>query len=118
MLKKAFFGKTSCFKIQENKGEVYFHMGKKGDSWTWEKLKMSDIELGEILRILEGRSESWSTVHVFNENQNKLWINKASDGKAVFFKINDVTKAMSPGEQECLRVLLEQCILKMAEKEN
>ncbi|MCD4739589.1 hypothetical protein K8R43_00195 [archaeon] len=116
-MKKAFFGKNSCLKIQENQGVVYFHMGKKNvDNWAWEKLKMSDVELGEIIRVLNGRSERWSTVHVFNKNQNKIWVDPASDGKAIFFKINDVTKAMSPGEQECMRILLEHCIVKTAER--
>ena len=116
MVKKAFFGKSSCLKLQENEGQVYLHMGSnKTDSWEWTKLKMSDVELGEIIRVLNGSTERWSTVHVFKENQNKIWVDKASDGKAVFFKINDVTKAMSSGEQECLRVLLEHCMLKMTE---
>lgn len=115
MVKKAFFGKSSCLKLQENQGVVYFHMGSKsGDKWLWTKLKMSDVELGEIIRVLNGKADGWSTVHVFNENQNKIWVNRSSDGKAVFFKINDVTKAMSSGEQECMRVLLEECIVKSA----
>jgi len=118
MIKKAFFGKTSCLKLQENKGVVYLHMGsKKGDSWEWEKLKMNEVELGDIIRVLNGRAERWSTVHVFNERQNKIWVDRSQDGKAVFFKVNDVTKAMSSGEQECMRVLLEECIVRTGESD-
>ena len=112
MMNKAFFGKTSCFKVQLNNKEVYFHMGTlKGETWTWEKLKMNDMELGEIVRLLNGKTDQWSTVHKFKDNMNNIWMNRSD--KFVFVKINNTTKAMNTGEQEVLRILLERCVVAM-----
>jgi hypothetical protein len=112
LVNKAFFGKTTCLKFQLHDKDVYLHMGlKKGEAWEWQKLKMSDVELGEMIRVLDGKNEKWSTVHVFGDNQNNLWVNRSDDGKVVFVKVNDVTKALSQGEQECLRLLLAECIV-------
>ena len=122
-MSRAFFGKSSCFKVQYRQGNCYFQMGKKSvdGKWSWDKLKMNDIELGEMVRLLNKGKEKMSAFHKFKapsgtESENKLWISHAPDG-AVFVKINDVTKSMSDGEQEVLRILLERIIFMMAKAE-
>jgi hypothetical protein len=112
MVKKAFFGKSNCLKVQQTDSDVYFHMGvNKAGTWEWTKIKMGDTELGEIIRVLEGKSERWSTVHQFGEKQNKIWVNRSAD--AVFFKVNDISKSLNSGEQEVMATLLRSCIVKM-----
>ena len=122
MVSRAFFGKSSCFKVQFRQGNCYFQMGKKtGEKWEWDKLKMNDVELGEIVRVLNKGKEKMSAFHKFKspdgkESENKLWISHAPDG-AVFVKINDTTKSMSDGEQEVLRILLERIVFMMVKAE-
>ncbi len=109
MYNKPFFGKNTCLKIQTSESDAYIHIGKKKEEeWDWTKLKMSDVELGHILRVLKDETGSWSTVHEFQGNQNKIWVNK-NEG-TVFFKVNDVTKALNPGEQKVLSVILKKVI--------
>ena len=117
VFKRAFFGKTSCLKVMFNQGSIYIHMGLKGpDGWTWDKLKFNDMEAGEIVRVLNGRKNEVSFYHKFDNHANKAWVTRKDDG-AFFFRINDVNKNLSDGEQEVLRVLLEKFILLSSKQE-
>ena len=111
-LDKAFFGKVNCLKIQmNNNDEVYFHMGllnQKDSKWTWEKVKMSDAELGEIINTLKKDISKCSFYHKFNETATQIWCNKNLTSFSI--KIKSVSKNLSIGEFEVLKIILEECI--------
>ncbi len=113
-LSKCFIAKTSAFKVQLNSvGDCYFHAGKKqeqGDKWEWHRAKMNDMECGQLLGLLKAREGSISFFHEFNGNATKLWFNYSKD--VLFAKIENISKALSPAEQEVLRVLIEHIILR------
>lgn len=109
---KAFFGKINCLKIQmSSQNAVYFHLGlldQKKSEWNWEKVKMSDMELGDIVSLLKKDKGSTSFFHSYNDKKTQIWCNK--DPEKFSIKINDVSKNLSVGELEVLRVILEKCI--------
>ena len=113
-LSKCFIAKTSAFKVQLNSiGDCYFHAGKKqeqGDKWDWIRSKINDAELGELLGLLQARNGAISFFHEFNGKTTKLWFNYNKD--VLFVKIETISKALSPAEQEVLRVLIEHIILR------
>lgn len=115
LINKAFFGKDNCLKITLNqKGECYMHFGiadKKSGSWVWKKIKFNDSELGSILLVLAGKQKSASFFHAYNNANTQIWVNRDKD--FVFLKVKEMSKSLSIGEQEVLRVLIEHMILRM-----
>jgi hypothetical protein len=113
ILNRAFFGKINCLKILMNsEKEVYFHLGlKKMGNWDWKKVKMSDNELGEIINVLSCKDGACSFFHSYNEKKAQIWIKKSE--KSCNVKINEVSKNLTVGEFEVLRILLEQCVRMM-----
>jgi len=112
IINKAFLSKNNALKIQYNKdvNQIYIHAGKKdNDKWIWIKSKFSDSEIGEILRVLNGQTDKCSFFHKYNDNTTRTWVNKKNG--FIFFKIEDISKALNSGEQEVMRVLLEKVIL-------
>lgn len=109
-LNKSFFGKTSCFKVQMNSdNEIYFHMGVlENNKWVWDKVKMSDMEVGEIVNILLKESGKCSFYHSFNGGKTQIWCNKSHDDFSI--KINNKSKKLNLGESQVLRVILEKAI--------
>lgn len=116
LIDKVFFGQKSAFKIQynENADSAFFGIGKKDneDNWTWRTAKMSDTELGDILRVLTGREDAVSFYHTFNKVETRIWINRKDNN--VMVKIEDTVKLLTPAEQEIMRVLLEEIIRQTA----
>ena len=114
LINKAFFGKDNCLKITLNyKGECYMHFGmadKKSNSWVWKKIKFNDSELGSILLVLAGKQKSVSFFHSYNNANTQIWVNRDKD--YVFLKVKEMSKSISIGEQEVVRVLLEHIILR------
>ncbi len=112
-LDKSFFGKINCLKIQVNSdNDIYFHMGilnAKSNQWIWEKVKMSDIEIGEIIHLLKMDNGKCSFFHSFDTKKTQIWCTKSETSFSI--KIGVVSKNFSIGEFEVLRVLLEQCII-------
>jgi len=111
VVNKAFLSKSTALKIQYNQtvNQIYLHAGKKQtDKWVWIRSKFSDAELGDILRVLHGQADSCSFFHRYNGHTTRTWVNK-KDGY-VFVKIEDISKALNTGEQEVLKVLLQQII--------
>jgi hypothetical protein len=113
LLNKAFFGKNNCFKLTLNdKKECYFHFGiQKAGSYGWKKVKMSDIELGEIIQVLKKEKSSTAFFHNFNGSKTQIWVNRKE--KFFFIKVKELSKSFSEGEQAVLRILLEKTIWKM-----
>ncbi|MCA9495878.1 MAG: ribonuclease HI family protein [Nanoarchaeota archaeon] len=111
-LDKVFFGKINCLKIQMNsQNEIYFHMGilkEKNKEWVWEKVKMSDVELGEIINLLRKENGKCSFFHSFADKKTQIWCNKSETSFSI--KISAVSKNLSIGEFETLRIILENCI--------
>lgn len=112
VINKAFMSKNNALKLQYNKNtnQIFIHIGKNiGEKWEWKKSKYSDTEIGDILRVIDGKEEKCSFFHKFKDNTTRTWVNK-KDG-FLFFKIEDNSKALSAGEQEVMKVLLEKVIL-------
>lgn len=111
-LDKAFFGKINCIKIQlSNENDIYFHIGllsQKSKEWRWEKVKMSDIELGEIISILKKDIGKCAFYHKFGDSKTQIWCNKSPESFSI--KVNDISKNLSIGEFEVFRIILEECI--------
>jgi len=109
---KAFFGKINCLKVQMNlENEIYFHIGllnPKTSAWSWNKVKMSDSELGEIISVLRKDEAKCSFFHSFSEKKTQIWCNKTKESFSI--KIGDVSKNLTAGEFEVLRIILEKCI--------
>jgi hypothetical protein len=109
---KDFFGKDNCLKAYLNNNlEFYFEFGKKNnEAWTWKKVKMSDIELGEIIMVLEDKKKNVSFFHDFKGDKTQIWVNKE---KYCFIKVRELSKSLSDGEQIILRELIKYSILRM-----
>lgn len=109
-LNKAFFGKINCLKVQmNNENDVYFHMGiLEQKEWKWLKVKMSDMEMGEIINLLYKKEGKCSFFHSFNDKKTQIWCNKSEKGFSI--KIGDISKNLSIGEGEVFRVILEETI--------
>lgn len=114
LLDKAFFGKDTCLTIQLRSGNVYFKWGKKlGDAWQWKNVKFSDIELGDILRLLHGEVSEVKFYHSFNDEATQIWCSRMQEDNKVIMKAGDFTKGLSSGEQKVLSVLLDHAIWMM-----
>ena len=115
LVDKAFFGKINCLKVQVNdEKDVYFHMGlldQKKDEWNWEKVKMSDVELGQIVHVLKKEEGKCSFFHSFNDKKTQIWCNKSATSFSI--KVKETSKNLSVGEFEVFRILLEKVILLM-----
>ena len=114
LLERAFFGKDTCL-IVSYKDDCYFQFGKKsGDNWSWKKVKMNDVELGEIMLVLEGRLNKTSFYHSFSKDgvtsKTQIFIDTLDSG-AVSFRVPEVTRALQKGEQQVLLVLLKHIVL-------
>lgn len=112
-LDRAFFGKINCLKIQMNlQNEIYFHIGlvnSKTKVWRWIKVKMNDSELGEIVNLLKKDIGKCSFFHSFGNLKTQIWCNKSNDSFSI--KIKDISKNLSVGELEVLRIILEKAII-------
>ena len=114
IVNKCFMSKSCAFKVQLNSSkDCFFHIGQLDQSngkWTWIKAKMNESEIGEIIKVLNGAKNSISFYHSFNGKETKLWFNRKED--FLFVKIESISKPLSMGEQEILRILLEHIIIK------
>jgi ribonuclease HI len=112
ILDKFFFGKNNCLRVQINKNyELYFHLGilEKENSWRWEKVKINEIEAGQIINILNKDVGNISFFHKFGENTTQIWIRKNENSFSIKFK--NIVKGLSIGEFEVLRIILEKFII-------
>ncbi len=120
ILEKLFFGKINCFKLQLNSSfEIYFHIGlvnSKTNSWDWIKVKMNDIELGEILNLLNKPEGKISFFHSYDGKKTQIWCNKNPNQFSI--KINNISKNFNIGEFEVLKILISESIIKNNFKEN
>ena len=112
IMDKAFFGKDNCLTVQLRDGNCYFKWGRKaGGKWEWKNVKFNDMELGQILRLLEGQSDEEKFYHAFNDESTQIWISRLQD--SVVFKAGDYTKGLNVGEQKVLEVLLSRVVWMM-----
>ena len=90
--------------------ECYFNWGilQSGtqDKWKWIKAKFKDNELGEIIGVLDGITESVSFCHKYNDTIRSIWVYKKA-GK-VTIKVKEVIKSLTIGEQIVLSNVLTQ----------
>jgi hypothetical protein len=122
-LQKAFFGKDNCLKVTLNyKMECYFEFGtpkqktanpdQSSGGWNWKPVKFSDMELGEMINVLEGKKDSVSFFHDFKGDKTQIWIKKSD--KFFSVKVRELSKGLSEGEQTVLRELLKHIIVRMS----
>lgn len=120
VVKRSFFGKGNCFKyLLYADGVVFFHFGvEKGQEWQWKKVKMNDVELGEVLLVLEGRRAEASFYHSYGEGAEKqstsIRVNTKDDskGKALFIGVKELNKSFTPGEQRVLEALIQHSLVR------
>ena len=112
VLERIFFGKDNAFKLNfTDTGDTYFQIGvKKGDGWQWKKVKMNDMELGQIVNVLENNTNKASFYHEFEGEKTQIWVNRKD--KFVFIRIGKNSKGLNAGEQVVLRELLKYAILR------
>ena len=115
-LQKAFFGKDNCLKVTLNKDlECYFEFGtpkqESKEGWNWKPVKFSDIELGEIVNVLEGKKDSVSFFHDFKGEKTQIWV-KRSD-KFFSIKVKELSKGLNDGEQRVLQEILKHAMIRM-----
>lgn len=115
-LQKAFFGKDNCLKVTLNKDmECYFEFGTpktaNEEGWNWKPVKFSDIELGEIILVLEGKKNTISFFHDFKGEKTQIWIKKSE--KFFSIKVKELSKGLSDGEQTVLREILKHLVVRM-----
>lgn len=112
ILSKAFFGKSNCLKVTLNdKKETYFHFGvEQKNEWTWKKVKFSDVELGEMILVLEGKKEKIAFYHKFNNDNTQIWISKKDNG--LILKVKEVSKGLIENEAKVLELLLKHIIVR------
>lgn len=121
-LQKAFFGKDNCLKVTLNKDmECYFEFGlpnpdhsQADGSWSWKPVKFSDIELGEIISVLEGKKDSVSFFHDFKGEKTQIWVKKTD--KFFTIKVKELSKGLTDGEQTVLREILKHTVVRMSIK--
>ena len=113
IINRAFFGKSNCFKLTLNEdGECYFHFGiEENKKYLWKKVKISDVELGDILGVIEKKKVSIAFFHDYNGTKTQIWVNMKED--YFFIKVKELSKSFSNGEQNVLRILIEKTILEM-----
>lgn len=117
VLSKTFFGKDNALKVMLNQNkECYIHWGWnfKLEKKEWKKVKFGCDELGSIIRVLEGKKDKIAFFHNYNGAQTQIWVSRATDSNAVFFKIKEMTKSLGEGEQEVLALIMKHIIVKMS----
>ena len=110
-IRRAFFGKDSClvFQVNTEAMKVFLDIGKKGPGgWTWNKAKINDEEMAEILMVLEKQQDEASFYHKFGDKETKIWVNRKDE--QVFFRIEDQSKGLGPAQQTVMAVLLREGI--------
>ena len=76
-----------------------------------EPVKFSDIELGEIILVLEGKKNTISFFHDFKGEKTQIWIKKSE--KFFSIKVKELSKGLSDGEQTVLREILKHLVVRM-----
>ena len=116
----SFFGKESAIILQSSsKKESYIFLRciKKKEDGSWEKwsksegkvIKFSIEEIIMILRVLQGKQQSWSTYHRFNEKQTQISFNMQNN-EQLFISIDKYKKMLSIAQIEILKLLLEHIL--------
>ena len=83
-------------------------LNQKSNDWNWEKVKMSDIELGEIIHLLNQEEGKCSFYHKFADSKTQIWCNKSKESFSI--KVNDISKNLSIGEFEVFKIILTEAI--------
>ena len=92
---------------------IFLQFIKKKENGTWEKLSLKEgktikCNLEEIimmLRVLEGKEKSWSTVHVFREEKTSISVSWEGEAK-LWFNVGDYPKMLKFAQIEILRRLM------------
>lgn len=113
---QSFFGQSTGMFIQSSsKSESFIFIQfikKKGDG-SWEKLskregktvKCSLEEIVMILRVLEKKNKSWTTVHSFKDENTPISVKWEGDQK-IWINVGDYPKMLAIPQIEIMRLLL------------
>jgi len=117
---KSLFGQSTGMFIQSSsKSEpfIFLQFIKKKENGTWEKLSLKEEktikcnleEIIMILRVLEGKEKSWSTVHVFKEEKTSISVSWEGEAK-LWFNVGDYPKMLKFAQIEILRRLIDHIL--------
>lgn len=117
---QSFFGQSTGMFIQSSsKSEpfIFLQFIKKKENGTWEKLSLKEgktikynlEEIVMLLRVLEGKLRSWSTVHVFKEEKTPISISWEGEAK-LWFNVGDYPKMLNFAQIEILRRLIDHIL--------
>jgi len=117
---KSFFGQSTGMFIQSSSKSdpfIFLQFIKKKENGTWEKLSLKEgktikCNLEEIimmLRVLEGKEKSWSTVHVFKEEKTSISLSWEGEAK-LWFNVGEYPKMLKFAQIEILRRLIDHIL--------
>ncbi len=116
----SFFGKETAIILQTNSRKesyIFLRCIRKKQNTSWEKwsknegktIKFSIEEIVMILRVLQGKQESWSIYHRFNSKQTQISF-KMHNKEQLFISIDSYKKMLTIAQIEILRMLLEHIL--------
>jgi len=118
-LGKCFFGQKGALKIQYNReaNSIFIGVGRKNEDnkWNWKNAKIKDTEGATIINVLTSKISETSFYHTFDQKETKIWIRRKDD--FVYFRIEDYSKPIDSAEQFVSRIILEEAIRRMAQKQ-
>jgi len=117
---QSFFGQSTGMFIQsssKNEPFIFLQFIKKKETDTWEKLSLKEgktikcnlEEIVMMLRVLEGKAKSWSTVHVFKEEKTSISVSWEGEAK-LWFNVGDYPKMLKFAQIEILRRLIDHIL--------
>ena len=113
VLGRTAFGRESCVKLDQNGRGSWLQVGRKSNgAWGWEKAKLSDTEIAEMLLVLDRAQEQASWFHKFEGKETKISVTRKED--TVFVRVNEFAAALNLGQQVvfahlCSRILERGC---------
>ncbi len=119
---KSFFGQATGIIINSpSKTDpfIFLRCIKKKPNGVWEKpslgegktIKVSLEEIVMILRVLNGKTTSWSGYHKYKETNTQISVNWEGNGKdKLWIRIGDYAKMFGFSQVEILRLLLNHIL--------
>ncbi len=122
----SFFGQNSGITISSKEKEepfLFLKFIKKKKDGSWEKpsqgegkaIKLSMEEIFMILRLLQKKAKSWSTVHSFNKTKTQISFNwdmtkEKEEEKILWISVGEYKKMLSYAQTEIFCMLLDHLI--------
>ena len=125
---QSFFGQSTGMFVQSSSKDepcIFLQFIKKKENGTWEKLSLKEgktikcnlEEIIMVLRVLEGKVKSWSTVHVFKEEKTSISVSWEGEAK-LWFNVGGYPKMLKFAQIEILRRLIEFATVSSSKNSN